>query len=211
MADLSDVMNSLAAQIGSVLYPNGTSAPSANGVTTTIYPGWATATLFSDLQTMFNGIKNGQTPPGGRMHVSIYTGNVEQNVTKSLDGWQPIGTVANGMQSAAKEERRVKRQFVVTIYAPTPQLRDLTTSLIDTNLCSLRNLPLGDGSVGQVYYAGTFLDDMPDKEYAYRRTLTYAIEYPTFAKQPGYIVKTVTGGITDGFDPHNTIKTITVH
>jgi len=211
MADLSDVMNALVSTIVSALYPNGLSAQPVSGAATTVYPGMPVATtLDADMQAMFSAIQAGRGPVAGRIHVSVYTGNVEQNITKSLDGWQTIGIPSGGKQETAKEVRRVKRQFIVTIYAPDPQLRDLTGSLIDVALCNLRNLLLPDGTVGQIYYGATALDDMPAKETTYQRKELYFIEYGTFATQQSPMVTEVLANLHGGFDPHNVIDTITL-
>jgi len=204
-------MNGLVTQITTAVYPNGTSDPSVSGAATTIYPGWPVATtLNADLQAMFAAISSGHGPTAGRMHVSVFTGNVEQNITKSLDGWQSVGSVSNGTQETAKEIRRVKRQFQITIYAPDPQLRDITGSVIDVSLCSLRNLPLPDGSAAQIYYGTTVIDDAPTKEYLFKRTGIYFIEYGTFATQQSPMVTEVLANLHGGFDPHNVIDTITL-
>lgn len=211
MADLSDVMNGLVTQIVAAIYPGGTGVGSASGAPTYIYPGMPVpTTLDADMRGMYNAIQAGNGPTDGRVHVSVYTGNVEQNQTKSLDGWQNIGTATAGVQKTAKEVRRVKRQFIITIYAPTPGLRDLTGSLIDVALCSLRNLPLADGTAGQIYYGTTALDDLPSKEYMYQRKGVYFVEYGTFAVGSGYAVKEVIANIKGGYDPNNVIKQIIV-
>ena len=211
MADLSDVMNALVMQITNAIYPNGTQAAPVTGAATTIYPGMPVATtLDADLTAMFNAIQANRGPTAGRMHVCVYTGNVEQNITKSLDGWQNVGKPSNGTQPTAKEIRRVKRQFIITIYAPTPALRDRTGSIVDVALCSLRNLPLADGTVGQIYYGATALDDMPAKEFSYSRKGLYFIEYGTFATQKSPFVTEIVANTKGGLDPHNIIDTITL-
>jgi hypothetical protein len=211
MADLSDVMNALVSAIVTATYPNGTASASSSGAPTYVYPGMPVATILdADMADMFAAIQGGRGPAAGRIHVSVYTGNVEQNITKSLDGWQKLGHPANGKQETAKEVRRVKRQFIITIYAPDPQLRDLTGSLIDVALCSLRNLPLADGTVGQIYYGSTALDDLPAKEITYQRKQLYFIEYGTFATQQSPFVTEVIADLHGGFDPHSVIDTITL-
>jgi len=211
MADLSDVLTALVAQIVSAVYPNGTSSASESGAPTYVYPGMPVATtLDADMMAMFNAIQAGNGPTAGRVHVSVYTGNVEQNQTRSLDGWQNIGTANSGVQSTAKEIRRVKRQFIITVYAPTPALRDISGALIDVALCSLRNLPLGDGSAAQIYYGTTVLDDMPSKEYMFQRKGLYFVEYGTFITEEATLVKEVVANVDGGYDPANVIKQVTV-
>lgn len=70
MADISDVMNVLAATCASYLYPSGTSQPSVTGGLIRVFEGWPTASsLDADLQS-------------GVVNVSIYPIGPEQNVTR---------------------------------------------------------------------------------------------------------------------------------
>lgn len=81
MADLSDVMNALAAVVAQQIYPNGTSLPSAimvNGrpVPARIYPGWPVPSLLdADLAA-------------GKINVSIYAPpGMERNTTRYPRKW----------------------------------------------------------------------------------------------------------------------------
>lgn len=70
MADISDVMNVLAATCASYVYPNGTSEPSVTGGLIRVFEGWPTASsLDADLQD-------------GVVNVSIYPTGPENNVTR---------------------------------------------------------------------------------------------------------------------------------
>ena len=70
MADISDVMNTMAAQITGYVYPNGTGQTSVTGKTIKVYPGWPTSSsLDADLQ---NDLTN----------VSIFPAGTERNVTR---------------------------------------------------------------------------------------------------------------------------------
>ena len=89
-------------------------------------------------------------------------------------------------------------------------LARVTGSVIDVSLCSLRNLPLPDGSAAQIYYGTTVIDDAPTKEYLFKRTGIYFIEYGTFATQQSPMVSEVLANLHGGFDPHNVIDTITL-
>jgi len=77
MADLSDVSNTLVALIASVLYPNGSSRPSALGIDARIFVGWPLpAQLDADLA------KN-------VCQVSVYPSAMNRNTTRYMDQWQP--------------------------------------------------------------------------------------------------------------------------
>jgi len=78
MADLSDVLAVLAAQVAAAIYPSGTGAPSAAGVAVKIYPGWPVAAqLDTDIKA---------TAP--ICHVSIYPRPEESNTTRYPPNWQ---------------------------------------------------------------------------------------------------------------------------
>lgn len=78
MADLSDVLNVLAAQAAAAIYPAGTGQPSAAGVAAKVYPGWpAPAQLDADLKAA--------TPI---CHVSVYPRPEESNTTRFAPVWQ---------------------------------------------------------------------------------------------------------------------------
>lgn len=63
MSDISDVLNGIAAQVATYVYPNGTGEASVTGVQIRTYAGWPTAsTLDQDLQ---NGIVNVSVYPVG--------------------------------------------------------------------------------------------------------------------------------------------------
>lgn len=75
MADLSDVLNSLASIAESAVYPNGTSNPSVAGVDVRIYVGWPVpANLDADLAL-------------GKVNVSIYPSPSERPTTRFPINW----------------------------------------------------------------------------------------------------------------------------
>lgn len=73
MADLADVSDTFAALIAGMLYPDGTSQPSATGTPYAIYPGWP------DPKCLTREIKQ------GKAHVTVYPLDVERNTTRYLE------------------------------------------------------------------------------------------------------------------------------
>ncbi len=84
MADLSDAINTLVAQVAQAIYPNGTGQPAATGVPTLIYAGAPNA---AQLDADLAGFSNGQ---GGRLHVSVAPGNTERVTTRYPADWQTL-------------------------------------------------------------------------------------------------------------------------
>lgn len=78
MADLSDVMNILVAQVAAVVYPLGPTRPSLSGIATKIYPGWPVPNaLETDLKA-------------GKAHISVYSLPTERKSTRYIGRtWVP--------------------------------------------------------------------------------------------------------------------------
>lgn len=87
MADVSDVLNALAAIAAQAIYPNGTGMPSVSGVATIAYPGWPQS---SQLDADMTAIPQGT----GRIHVTVYPGGPQRLTTRYFADWQP--PVVNG-------------------------------------------------------------------------------------------------------------------
>ncbi len=81
----------------------------------------------------------------------------------------------------AREVRRQSQIFRITLWCPTPELRDAAATVIDGALADYDGLfiPLRDGTSGLVAYHGTFPDDTGQKSGIYRRDLRYSVEYAT--------------------------------
>ncbi|GAN79778.1 hypothetical protein [Acidocella aminolytica] len=77
------------------------------------------------------------------------------------------------------EMRRQEQGFLVTVFAPTPALRDATAAAIDGALAGVNWLTLADGSSGRLLYHSSRSDDKPGVATVWRRTLTYTVEYAT--------------------------------
>ena len=116
--------------------------------------------------------------------------------------------VGQAVQSAL-EVGRTKREFTITIWAPNPTSRDAAGSAIDLALRSLRNLPLADGSAGWITYSKSPYDDMPEKEFLYRRDLCYFVEFGAFQVESDQTVIIGVESVTGGLDPSApAVKTI---
>jgi hypothetical protein len=91
--------------------------------------------------------------------------------------------------TSATEVRRQDQGLRLTVWAPSPALRDTTASLIDQAIAALRDingnltrfLTILPGETGPIRYLRTYVDDKPQKAGVWRRDLLYHVEYPTTA------------------------------
>jgi hypothetical protein len=80
---------------------------------------------------------------------------------------------------SVQEVRRQERQIRVICWCPSPILRDVASSVVDTGLAASPFIPLSDGSQARVSYEGTLVFDQSQNALLYRRDLLYNAEYPT--------------------------------
>lgn len=108
-----------------------------------------------------------------------------QNATASgpvltINSIDPIKVAIGCDVTVLTEVHRQEQMWKVSIWAPTTDLRDQFCSVIDPGLQWIDRYFMADGSVtGPVIGAGTFVDDVPEKEHLWRRDLHYCVEYPT--------------------------------
>ncbi len=84
---------------------------------------------------------------------------------------------------AAQEVGRQKRTVQITVWAPTPALRDAVAKVVDPALRVIDFLPFADGSCGRMRYGSSPMSDAAERAETYRRDLLYSIEYPTTLSQ----------------------------
>ena len=78
-----------------------------------------------------------------------------------------------------RELRRQEQSFTVTVWAPTPALRDAAASVVDVLFAGLDRVALADGFSARVRYVSTGEDDSPQRGLLFRRDLRFLVEYPT--------------------------------
>lgn len=106
------------------------------------------------------------------------------------------------------EERELRRQtqgLQVTIWAPTPALRDATASAVDIWLASTPFLPVSGHQV-RLQYVGNAFDDDARQARLHRRDLLMSADYPTIQSRvsPAVSIPELRLG-TAGGDPIKTI------
>lgn len=78
-----------------------------------------------------------------------------------------------------REIRRQAHDIRVSLWCPTPVLRDSVGAVVDTALAGLTFIDFPDTSVGHITYKSTSVFDQSQSASLYRRDLIYSIEYPT--------------------------------
>lgn len=80
---------------------------------------------------------------------------------------------------AVRELRRQIKDFQITVWAPTPGLRDRIGSAIDAALSEQSHIDLNDGAPAQLLYARQFDSDRSENWHVYRRDLIFSVNYAT--------------------------------
>lgn len=97
----------------------------------------------------------------------------------TISGAHEIIARTGGVGTAARELRRQAKDFMVTIWAPTPQLRDIVGSALDSGLSVDSNISLSDGLPSFIVYARSMYSDASENYLVYRRDLVYTVNYAT--------------------------------
>jgi hypothetical protein len=90
-----------------------------------------------------------------------------------------VVTGANALQ----EIKRQVQDFDITMWCPSPAMRDEAAPFIDEALGAIQFLPLADGSSARLIYIGSRTEDGSATASLYKRVLTYSAEYPTTLAQ----------------------------
>ena len=83
---------------------------------------------------------------------------------------------ASAVQSL-EEWARQEQGFQISLWAPTPALRDSLAQIVVSTLTQVSFLPLPDGTGGRLRYRSTAIMDGDQAASIYRRDLNYDIEY----------------------------------
>ncbi|MDI9222142.1 hypothetical protein QMZ30_14650 [Pantoea sp. EA-12] len=81
--------------------------------------------------------------------------------------------------TAVRELRRQIKEFQVTVWAPSPQLRNTIGTAIDAVLSEHCHIDLGDGVPAQMFYARQFDSDAAENWHVYRRDLIFSVNFAT--------------------------------
>jgi hypothetical protein len=86
-----------------------------------------------------------------------------------------VGTTA----TAQMEIRRQEQSFQITLWCPTPAMRDAAGRAIDQILAPVDFLDLADGTSAWLRYRSERVDDVPSQDNLWRRDMIFTAEFPT--------------------------------
>lgn len=110
--------------------------------------------------------------------------------------WELIGRIVTS-GTAIMELRRQQRVFKITVWAPTPALRDSASQVIDLAFAQIERADLPDGSSARVVYRGTVESDKNLPRSIYRRDLDYQVEYATTITETNTTIGAIQADMTD--------------
>lgn len=167
MASVDDVSRYLAKRVTEVVYPDGICLPGILNVPVKVYPGWpVSGVLQQDLEA-------------GNVHVSVWALPTERRSTTPLG--RPFRPVAFGSRSgkAVRELMRQIKDFQITVWTPTPSLREKVGTAIDTAFAEQCHIDLGDSAPAQLLYLRQFDIDSAENWHVYRRDLIFSVNFAT--------------------------------
>ncbi|MDR3473344.1 MAG: hypothetical protein P4M09_16920 [Devosia sp.] len=120
---------------------------------------------------------------------------VASGSTITVDTGHSVVARIGAAGTSAMEVRRQVRQFQITFWCPTPQLRDLVVGKVDPVLEGMNFITLPDGFAGRLLYVGTMVSDGAQAQALYRRDLIYSVEYPTTVSETDYEITSIAENI----------------
>jgi hypothetical protein len=161
-------------------------------------------------------IVNGQAPQGYGYQVLITDtlDSIAAGIAALISGASAVGAVITipsafdlvariaTQYTASEELSRQDREFIISVWAPTPNIRYLLGSAIDIVFKQNYRIVLSDNYFGQIFYDHVEEVDMLEQQLIYRRNLFYTIQYPT-------TLTTTYTTITDPYTILNVVKTVT--
>lgn len=187
MADVSEVGEALAQIVAAAAYPNGTGQPSIGACDIMVYQGWPNPqTLDADLAA--GKVHISVFPRPGDTITSIMMGDVEWSETTNT------GTTG----TSTREVRRQNKQFQITVWAPTPTLRDTIAKQVDLALALTSRFAMPDDSQTVLTYVNATQSDQNQKVSIYRRDFFYAANYALVQTDAEYTVKQSITNVTTG-------------
>lgn len=160
MASLRQVQDALVAQsrvaIGDLAHP------------AIVYAGWPTQQNLAEVVAR-----------GIRSHVSVYALPGERNTTR----FSPEPVPRPGGAEIVSLLRQQEKHFMVTVWAPAPDVREALAEAIDARLGTMDRLPLPDFP-GRIRYQSTYEEEPQERLQIFRRSLTYSVEWATTVVTP---------------------------
>lgn len=98
----------------------------------------------------------------------------------------------NTAGTAVRELRRQIKEFQITVWAPTPALRNRVGSLLDVWLSEMSHIDLNDGAPAQIFFARQYDSDTAENWHVYRRDLICSVNYATTQNIAAPVVTDIT-------------------
>ncbi|MBO9539678.1 hypothetical protein J7643_03700 [bacterium] len=94
-----------------------------------------------------------------------------------------LDVIIGGTGSLIRLLRQQEKHFMVTVWAPGPDVRETLAEAIDDRLGTMDRLPLSDFP-GRIRYQSTYEEEPQDRLQVFRRSLTYSVEWARTVKLP---------------------------
>ena len=176
MATAFEVTTALSMLANTIIYPNGTDNPSVCGVDVTVGTGWPIPEV---LDRMLEG---------NTAMVTVFPRADTRNTSRGFNRWEDSEFTGDTGESVLVTKRQEK-VFIVTVWAPSPEIRELLVKSLDSELSDMPRITLPDQQAMN-RYRGEFTSDENEKKGLYRHDLYYAVEYATTKVQIFFAVKT---------------------
>jgi len=88
-----------------------------------------------------------------------------------------------------KEVKRQDKVFVVSVFSPTPDDREVLGDAIDVLFADNYRIDFPDTFGGLIIYKAVHEMDVGEKNIIYQRDLFYSVEYPTTVHQTGTVIE----------------------
>lgn len=101
----------------------------------------------------------------------------------TIPGAYSLTARVGGFNTIVQELGRQRRALQITLWCPTPALRDQAAKLVDPALRAMQTLLMPDGVAARFIYERSHVTDSLEREACYRRDLVYTAEYATTISQ----------------------------
>ena len=114
---------------------------------------------------------------------ALIAGATSSGAVVTIPSANSLTTAISTQGTSVKEIRRQERVFQITVWAPTPTLRDTVAQTIDLAIAQIERFTLPDQTSARLTYKGSLPTDSLQKAMIYRRDLSYHVEYATVLTQ----------------------------
>jgi hypothetical protein len=162
--------------------------------------------------------------------ISAYTPATAVGPVVTIPAATSLAARVGGVGTVGKPVGTQRRTFQITVWAPTPAVRDAAVKIINPLLRGMSRITFPDGTMGMLCYVDDVPDDMTQKENLWVHHLFYAVEYSTVILSQAteiIVVETtltqfeqlkqilssddaIAALIVDGFGPANQLSTIDI-